>query len=105
MSQTMKHFPQMAYSVMRGDEYVSLDEVAYTGPCILHAPLDWFFCGGADAKEYFSRVYDSPTWGQVLLEAIKAQQSTLDFHHSFLEDVRKTDANGEIAILRFVIGS
>ena len=101
----MKHFPQMAYSVMRGDEYVSLDEIAYSGHCVLHWPLDDFFSGGDDAKEYLSRIYDSPTWGQVLLEAIKAQQSTLDFHHSFLEDVRKTDANGEIAILRFVIGS
>jgi len=100
----MKHFSTMAYSVMKGDEYVSLDDVAFSGPCFLTCKENDFF-GGKDSKMYFSALLDTPTWGEVFIESMKAQQNTLDFHHSYLEGLRKVGYQDGVTILAFQLGS
>ena len=94
----------MAYSVMKGYEYVSLDDVAFSGPCFLTCKENDFF-GGKDSKMYFSALLDTPTWGEVFIESMKAQQNTLDFHHSYIEGLRKVGYQDGVTILAFQLGS
>lgn len=100
----MKHFPTMAYSVFNGKDYAPLDSIAFNGLCILRSETPEFFCS-EESKPYFSNVMDSPTWGQVFLESMKAQQATLDFHHCYLEGLKPVKTEDGIAILSFVLGS
>lgn len=100
----MKHFPTMCYSVINGDDYVNLDNVAFSGPCYLTSKETEFF-GGSESKMYFSELLECPTWGQVFIESMKAQQNTLDFHHCYLEGLRKVGYQDGITILAFQLGS
>ena len=103
----MKHFPQMQYSVFtdsKTEKYYDFDIVALEGPCKVIADADQFY-GGKKSKAYEGELLVNPTWGQLFIEAMKQQQNTLDFHHSFLEGGRivgtvKND-NGE-TIVQFI---
>jgi hypothetical protein len=103
----MKHYPQMSYSVTTDHkitQYIDFDIVACEGPCKVIADADQFY-GGKKSKAYEGELLVNPTWGQLFIEAMKQQQNTLDFHHSFLEGGRivgtvKND-NGE-TIVQFI---
>lgn len=100
----MKHFPNMSYSVMVGDDYVDFDVQLFDGRCILTMPACPDF-GGDESAPYRSPIIKSPTWGDVFLHAMKAQQKTLDFHHSYLEGVEHVCDDAGVKILRFKLGS
>lgn len=99
----MRKFSTMSYSVFKGEEYESLDTIAHDGPCVIFAPANKFF-GGPESRAYVSKVYDSPTWGQVFLESMKAQEVTNDYQHTFLEGVTPCKNSG-LTILRLNLGS
>jgi hypothetical protein len=94
----------MAYSVFDGEEYKSLDSIAFNGKCVFYGKDNKFF-GSEESVSYLSDVFESPTWGQAFIESMKAQQYTLDFHHCYLEDIRISGYQGDITILSFVLGS
>lgn len=93
----------MSYSVFKDDEYEPLDAIAHDGQCVIFAPANEFF-GGPESMHYVSKVYDSPTWGQVFLESMKAQEVTNDYQHTFLEGVTPCKESG-LTILRLRLGS
>jgi len=102
----MKHFPRMNYSVMTGsknDQYLDFDIVAIDGPCKVIAEKDEFY-GGKKSKAYEGALLVNPTWGQLFIEAMKQQQNTLDFHHSFLEgaEISATVKNGGLTVVQFI---
>jgi hypothetical protein len=103
----MKHYPQMSYSVTtdhKTPQYLDFDIVACDGPCKVIAERDEFY-GGKKSKPYEGKLLVNPTWGQLFIEAMKQQQKTLDFHHSFLEGGRIVgtvkNENGE-TIVQFI---
>lgn len=101
----------MNYSVLNADNktYMDFDNVAFEGACSVIAESDDFY-GGKKSKPYVGQIIVNPTWGQLFIEAMKQQQQTLDFHHSFLEGFRvKTklpnENFGTIYFLDLTLGS
>lgn len=101
----MKHYPQMNYSVLNADgkTYAEFDNVAFEGPCKVICDKTEFY-GGKKSKPYEGELIVNPTWGQLFIEAMKQQQQTLDFHHSFLEgaEVTATVKNGGLTMVQFI---
>jgi hypothetical protein len=101
----MKHFPTMAYSVfIENDQYAPLDSIAFKGKCYFIIEANKFF-GGDDSESYVSDVFESPNWGQVFIESMKAQQFTLNFHHCYLEGLNVVSVYGDVTFLSFSLGS
>lgn len=102
----MKHFPTTSYSVFINgtEEYEDLDTIAFHGKCVFFFKC-YEYWGGKNGKDYISKEYDSPTWGQAYLEAMKSQQVTLDFHHGFFEGLRKIDEVKGVSVLSMEMGS
>jgi hypothetical protein len=101
----MKHFPTMAYSVfIENDEYAPLNSIAFKGKCRLVGKACDFF-GGSESASYLSDVFESPNWGQVFIESMKAQQFTLNFHHCYLEGLNVVSVDGDVTFLSFSLGS
>ena len=102
----MKHFPQMVYSIMKHDgteNLIGLDIVAFEGPCKVIADCDDYW-GGKKSKPYEGELIVNPTWGQLFIEAMKQQQQTLDFHHSYFEgaEITATVKNGGLTMVQFI---
>jgi hypothetical protein len=101
----MKHYPIMNYSVWNanGKTYLEFDNVAFEGPCKVIADKTEFY-GGKKSKAYEGALIVNPTWGQLFIEAMKQQQKTLDFHHSFLEgaEISATVKNGGLVMVQFI---
>jgi hypothetical protein len=96
----------MAYSVfIENDEYAALDSIAFKGKCCFIIEANKFF-GGNESASYVSDVFESPNWGQVFIESMKAQQSTLNFHHCYLEGLNVVSQHDSgITFLSFSLGS
>lgn len=97
----IKHGAGRAFTL----EYVSRNEIAIKGDCVLVAHADTFF-GGKDSKPFQSGVLHDPTWGDVFAQFEKSLAVTKDLHHIFLEGVHrigKTEYG--IPMYRFSAGS
>jgi len=65
------------------------------------------FFGGEESRNYLSRVYNNPSWETVYKEFARSLGHTRDFHHLFLEGIRKVspiELKQEV-VYEFVTGS
>lgn len=79
-----------------------------TGPVVFVAGGDEFW-GGEGAKNYRSKVIESPTYRSLMGAARSSQAKTRDYHHSFIEGTyfkgyEEIDGR-QVMILQMVFGS
>lgn len=103
----MKYQPQMQYSAFddaKHEELIPLDTVCHPGFCIFLCKAEGVW--GAQGVDYLSKVYKSPTYADAFIEALKGQQFTLDFHHTFFEGVYESGVLGDgTKLVRILLGS
>ena len=90
---------RMIYSVGSG-----MDAIAVFGPTRVEADADEFF-GGKESEPYQSEVMRSPTWGDLMRCADEQAKKTRDEHHVFVEGIEFVRKDGNVAVIRLVLGS
>ena len=72
----------------------NLDDIAIKGRCQITKSSDHFWSEG-NSEDFVSPMLNNPTWLEVSVLFDEAIHKTKDFHHQFLEGVRKI---GELAV-------
>jgi len=85
-----------------GVTYVSQSEVALQGKVRVIADADPFY--GDDSKPYRGRVLTNPTWRAIKGQAQRMLDRTKDYHY-FLEGVQVAGQDGDVQLVRLVMGS
>jgi hypothetical protein len=91
--------PKMVYSA--GDR---MEACVVVGRARVEADADDFW-GGKASRPYRSKVMTNPTWGALMDCAEEQAKKTRDRQHVFVEGVEFLRRDGDVTVIRLVLGS